>query len=91
MVNAGDAGSGADMCRHVRADGDSARPAVLAGALSRALCLIHKAQLSDGGSSRTRKQPRLLCLKGSPDATEQYISVMNAIFAAQVRTVSFSI
>ncbi|KAK9916655.1 hypothetical protein WJX75_005410 [Coccomyxa subellipsoidea] len=66
-----------------RPDGDSARPAVLAGALSRALCLIHKAQLSDGGSSRTRKQPRLLCLKGSPDATEQYISVMNAIFAAQ--------
>ncbi|EIE26291.1 transcription factor Tfb4 [Coccomyxa subellipsoidea C-169] len=63
--------------------GDHARPAVLAGALSRALCLINKAQLASAGGSRTRKQPRLLCLKGSPDATEQYISVMNAIFAAQ--------
>ncbi len=74
----------ADMCRHVPAVGDHARPAVLAGALSRALCLINKAQLASAGGSRTRKQPRLLCLKGSPDATEQYISVMNAIFAAQV-------
>ena len=75
---------GANMCRHVPAVGDHARPAVLAGALSRALCLINKAQLASAGGSRTRKQPRLLCLKGSPDATEQYISVMNAIFAAQV-------
>ena len=30
-------------------------------------------------------RPRLLCLLSSPDAPEQYIPVMNAIFAAQVQ------
>jgi hypothetical protein len=35
------------------------------------------------GSKRSA-MPRMLCLQGSPDATEQYIAVMNAIFAAQV-------
>ncbi|CAL8466549.1 g6085 [Coccomyxa elongata] len=68
-----------------RPGGDSARPAVLAGALSRALCLINKAQVGNGGTGggRAPGRARLLVLKGSPDATEQYISVMNAIFAAQ--------
>lgn len=78
------------MCHHVAAGGDSARPAVLAGAFSRALCLINKAQVGNGGTGggRAPGRARLLVLKGSPDATEQYISVMNAIFAAQVRAKS---
>lgn len=68
------------MCSLASGEGP-ARPAVLAGALSRALCFINKTQRADRGWRRGR--PRILCLKGSPDATEQYISVMNAIFAAQ--------
>ncbi len=80
----------AGMCLHVAAGSDSARPAVLAGALSRALCLINKAQVGGGGTGggRALGRARLLVLKGSPDATEQYISVMNAIFAAQARAVA---
>lgn len=61
----------------------------LAGSLSRALCFI---QAHWGGSSASREAaaaqgrpcPRLLCLSASADAAAQYISVMNAIFAAQV-------
>lgn len=83
---------------------------MLSGALSRALCLVNKAQ----SGSRKSLRPRILVLQvhpltftclldalnanaddvnvsdhnvfseqGSPDATDQYIAVMNAIFAAQ--------
>ncbi len=53
----------------------------LSGGLSRALCLIHRLQHQRGG--RPRGRPRVLCMLGSPDASMQYIPVMNAIFSAQ--------
>jgi hypothetical protein len=56
---------------------------VLSGALSRALCLISKAQSRAPAGGRKGPRPRMLVLRGSPDATEQYIPTMNAIFAAQ--------
>jgi hypothetical protein len=65
------------------AGGAADSPAVLSGALSRALCLINKAQLSGRAGGKRRSRPRILCLQGSRDAPEQYIGVMNAIFAAQ--------
>lgn len=68
---------------HAPAAGTAHRPAVLAGALSRGLCLINKAQSRAPAGSRKGPRPRMLVLQGSPDATEQYIATMNAIFAAQ--------
>jgi hypothetical protein len=61
---------------------------VLSGALSRALCLVNKTRLCSGGrgsAMKRRARPRVLCLQGSADAPEQYIAIMNVIFAAQVR------
>mmetsp|Transcript_7435 Transcript_7435/g.19831 ORF Transcript_7435/g.19831 Transcript_7435/m.19831 type:complete len:304 (-) Transcript_7435:528-1439(-) len=65
-------------------------PLALSGALSRALCLVHRLRSkpsSDAlaGAPRLASQcrPRLLCLVGSPDVPMQYIPVMNAIFSAQ--------
>ena len=66
--------------------GVAAKPAVLSGGLSRGLCLINKALVSARAGGKRSARPRMLCLQGSPDATEQYIAVMNAIFAAQVPT-----
>ena len=64
---------------------DAARqPAVLSGGLSRGLCLINKAVASARSGGKRSALPRMLCLQGSPDATQQYIAVMNSIFAAQV-------
>ena len=65
------------------ADG-AAKPAALSGGLSRGLCLINKALASTRAGGKRSARPRMLCLQGSPDATEQYIAVMNSIFAAQV-------
>ena len=62
------------------------KPALLSGGLSRGLCLINKALVSARAGGKRSARPRMLCLQGSPDATEQYIAVMNAIFAAQVTT-----
>ena len=70
-------------CEDVLA-GVAAKPAVLSGGLSRGLCLINKALVSARAGGKRSARPRMLCLQGSPDATEQYIAVMNAIFAAQV-------
>ncbi len=81
----------------------------LSGALSRALCLIHRLQeetrgglafqsggidgpeagLGPSSSSAVvglrpgQGRPRLLVVLGGPDATQQYINVMNSIFSAQ--------
>ncbi|GLC35743.1 hypothetical protein PLESTB_000489700 [Pleodorina starrii] len=58
----------------------------LSGGLSRALCLIHRLQHhrpGGGGGGGRRGRPRLLALVASPDASMQYIPVMNAIFSAQ--------
>uniref|UniRef100_A0A7S0RY66 General transcription and DNA repair factor IIH subunit TFB4 n=1 Tax=Chlamydomonas leiostraca TaxID=1034604 RepID=A0A7S0RY66_9CHLO len=62
----------------------------LSGALSRALCLIHRlrpsagyAQAAGSRAAGPRCRPRILCLVGSPDVPLQYIPVMNAIFSAQ--------
>ena len=60
------------------------QPAVLSGGLSRGLCLINKAVASARSGGKRSALPRMLCLQGSPDATQQYIAVMNSIFAAQV-------
>lgn len=65
------------------ADG-AAKPTALSGGLSRGLCLINKALVSARAGGKRSARPRMLCLQGSPDATEQYIAVMNSIFAAQV-------
>lgn len=70
-------------------------PLALSGALSRALCLVHRlrppaaaanaaAQLAPGRPPPAGQcRPRLLCLVGSPDVPAQYVPVMNAIFSAQ--------
>lgn len=60
------------------------QPSALSGGLSRGLCLINKAVTSARAGGKRSAQPRMLCLQGSPDATQQYIAVMNSIFAAQV-------
>ncbi|CAD7702912.1 unnamed protein product [Ostreobium quekettii] len=64
--------------------GEPLAPA-LSGALSRALCFLHKA-------SKTRlsrnSRPRILCFMVSPDQPAEYVSVMNAIFSAQRSNVS---
>lgn len=64
----------------------AAGPALLSGGLSRGLCLINKARVSARAGGKRSARPRMLCLQGSPDATQHYIAVMNAIFAAQVPT-----
>ncbi|CAL5227323.1 g10263 [Coccomyxa viridis] len=66
-----------------RQTGDAAQPAALSGGLSRGLCLINKAVSSARAGGKRSALPRVLCLQGSPDATQQYIAVMNSIFAAQ--------
>ncbi|MEW5307237.1 MAG: hypothetical protein WDW38_002523 [Sanguina aurantia] len=55
---------------------------LLSGALSRALCLIHRLKTCPS-RVRSRSKPRILVLLGSPDVSMQYIPVMNAIFSAQ--------
>ncbi|KAG2442796.1 hypothetical protein HXX76_002875 [Chlamydomonas incerta] len=56
----------------------------LSGALSRALCLIHRLQQQQAAAGgRPRGRPRVLALLGCGDAAAQYIPVMNAIFSAQ--------
>ncbi|CAN1134549.1 General transcription and DNA repair factor IIH subunit TFB4 [Linum perenne] len=52
---------------------------LLSGSLSMALCYIQRVFRS----GPLHPQPRILCLQGSPDGSEQYVSVMNAIFSAQ--------
>lgn len=54
----------------------------LAGALSRALCLINRRKL-ESHRNTSKRSPRILCLVGSTDSPVQYIPVMNSIFAAQ--------
>ena len=54
----------------------------LSAALSKSLCLLHKATLT---AATKKLMPRILCLHGSRDAASQYIAVMNCIFSAQVR------
>ena len=68
---------------------------MLAGALSRALCFIHKLQRPGAAAAaaaaaapaaaRQAPKPRVLVLGGCPDVTAQYIAIMNAIFSALVR------
>ncbi|KAG1657948.1 hypothetical protein FOA52_000979 [Chlamydomonas sp. UWO 241] len=57
----------------------------LSGALSRALCLIHRLTLLPGRSrsGAGHARPRVLVALGSPDTPSQYIPTMNAIFSAQ--------
>ncbi|GJP50969.1 hypothetical protein CLOM_g10124 [Closterium sp. NIES-68] len=52
---------------------------LLSGSLSMALAYCVKA--SSKGSSAPR--PRILCIHGSPDAAQQYVAIMNAIFSSQ--------
>ncbi|KAL9234673.1 hypothetical protein vseg_009517 [Gypsophila vaccaria] len=52
---------------------------LLSGSLSMAMCYIQRVFRS----GPLHPQPRILCLHGSPDGPEQYVSVMNAIFSAQ--------
>ncbi|CAL1410245.1 unnamed protein product [Linum trigynum] len=52
---------------------------LLSGSLSMALCYIQRVFRS----GPLHPQPRILCLQGSPDGSEQYVSIMNAIFSAQ--------
>ncbi|KAK9841870.1 hypothetical protein WJX81_008450 [Elliptochloris bilobata] len=73
-------------------DGEAERDSgALAGALSRALCFIHKLQRPGAAAAasgaapvaaRQTPKPRVLVLAGCPDVTAQYIAVMNAIFSA---------
>eukprot|EP00798_Chlamydomonas_sp_ICE-L_P027681 gene27681-7323_t len=78
--------------------GVSPGPLALSGALSRALCLIHRLRGDHSSNSTTsrgaqvaaaqRRRARVLCIMGSPDVPMQYIPVMNAIFSAQRAEVS---
>ncbi|KAL4196533.1 hypothetical protein AMTRI_Chr04g246610 [Amborella trichopoda] len=52
---------------------------LLSGSLSLALCYIQRI-LRTGP---VHPQPRILCLQASPDGSEQYVAIMNAIFSAQ--------
>ncbi|KAG2495706.1 hypothetical protein HYH03_006306 [Edaphochlamys debaryana] len=65
------------------AGGGRVQPFALSGALSRALCLIHRLQQQAAARGRVRCCPRLLVLQGSRDGSAQYIPVMNSIFSAQ--------
>ncbi|GAB2224222.1 hypothetical protein Droror1_Dr00004974 [Drosera rotundifolia] len=58
---------------------DGVPASLLSGSLSIALCYIQRIFRS----GLLHPQPRILCLHGSPDGPEQYVSVMNAIFSAQ--------
>jgi transcription initiation factor TFIIH subunit 3 len=55
---------------------------LLAGALAKSLCYIHK-QTTDKG----KHLPRILVLKLSPDSPSHYMPTMNCIFAAQKNSV----
>ncbi|XVF39358.1 hypothetical protein PTKIN_Ptkin01aG0028400 [Pterospermum kingtungense] len=62
------------------------KSSLLSGSLSMALCYIQRVFRSGA----LHPQPRftnifqqILCLQGSPDGPEQYVSIMNAIFSAQ--------
>lgn len=88
------ASQAAAQTRRASAGGGAERgPGALAGALSRALCFIHKVQRPPPGAAagagaaalRQAPKPRVLVLAGCPDVTSQYIAVMNAIFSALVR------
>lgn len=59
-------------------DAPPLQPSPLSGALSQALCYVHRAT-----AGAATQQPRILCLHGSPDHPPQYIAVMNSIFSAQ--------
>lgn len=65
--------------RDEEAQGPRRGPAILSAALSKALLYINR--LRQGANIPTR----ILCLLASPDASAQYIALMNCIFAAQVR------
>ncbi|WFD30119.1 RNA polymerase II transcription factor B subunit 4 [Malassezia sp. CBS 17886] len=72
---------------------DSARgPVNIVKALSLALCFIHRQTLSgtadtsaphDGGTRASATRHRILLLSASPDASSQYVPMMNCIFSAQ--------
>ena len=57
----------------------------LSGALSRALCLIHRITSNSNSQSRkaTLSKPRILCIAGHLDDQAKYVSMMNSIFSAQ--------
>ncbi|KAJ7571117.1 hypothetical protein O6H91_01G149500 [Diphasiastrum complanatum] len=55
------------------------RYSLLSGSLSMALCYVQRILRQDP----PHPHPRILCFQGSPDASQQYIAVMNAIFSAQ--------
>jgi len=43
----------------------------------------HQNAFSTDGSSSTARRPRVLCVSGSSDPTEQYVPIMNCLFSAQ--------
>ncbi|XP_062504976.1 general transcription factor IIH subunit 3-like [Corticium candelabrum] len=62
--------------------GVTTRP-LLAGALAKSLCYIHK-HTTDKDN---RLLPRILVMKSSPDSPSQYMPTMNCIFAAQKNSI----
>ena len=60
------------------------RPSLLAGALTKALCYIHS---HDKTANGRHINSRILIIKGSPDSSSQYMTVMNCIFAAQKKNI----
>ncbi|GAQ85476.1 putative Transcription factor Tfb4 [Klebsormidium nitens] len=59
--------------------GEPNRTTYLSGALSMALCYVQRCLRGP----KPQPQPRMLCIHGSPDAPQQYIATMNAMFSAQ--------
>lgn len=65
-----------DVTHHLSLDSS-----LLSGALIRALCYIN--QTTSNLPPGTSLDPRVLVIKGPPDCSSQYMTVMNSIFAAQ--------
>lgn len=77
---------GASKSSSIQSPSSSSIP--LSGALSRALCLIHRiTSNSSSNVSHLRKEhsskPRILCITGHLDDPTTYVPMMNAIFSAQ--------
>ncbi|CAG9466180.1 unnamed protein product [Pedinophyceae sp. YPF-701] len=56
---------------------------LLAAALTRALCYANRALRAAAASGAPAPRLRMLCLTACPDTPTQYISTMNAVFAAK--------
>ncbi|PSN29978.1 General transcription factor IIH subunit 3 [Blattella germanica] len=67
-------------------DPDSISESLLAGAISMALCYIHRLELELPAGNKMNS--RVLTITGSADSASQYMSYMNVFFTAQKQNVT---